>query len=299
MAYKVFLGGAVGTAGNYDPSGVPSDGDTIILDYRTTTAVTGADQSSIEPAAILVYSDCTVQIGTAAVPWLIGPVRFECGITPEGGSTASGPPNIYMDFGADPVTAIVHNARTGGASGACVNFRGTEATNKFIVAGGSVGIGTIFPGEATTAATIDVSGSNSVVTVGRGVTLTTLNAREGTVNLGCAATTVNLDSGSIYTTGSGAITTANIRGLAKLDSTGTITTLNVSGDGEVDLTTPLARTITNTAMYGTGAKIDLDGNALSSGVPPVTLTNGIDLLQGAKSTQVNAPTGLTIQFSTL
>jgi hypothetical protein len=177
----------------------------------------------------------------------------------------------------------------------CVVLRGTHASNKLIVKGGSVGVGVITPGEASTFAQIDVAGKSDV-TLGYGLTLTTINQTGGEITLGSAVTTINQDAGKITTRGSGAITTANISGGLVSNSTGTITTLNVSGPGKADFSaSPQARTVTDSFIYGNGATIDADNGATLS----VTFTNGVDCLQGAKTDQVNFGDSVTVTPSAL
>jgi hypothetical protein len=90
-------------------------------------------------------------------------------------------------------------------------------------------------GETATVATLLVSYatnplSDSDVTIGSGVTLTTLTQSGGKVELRCAATTVTTGASGVCTTaGSGAITTWHAYGKIYPNSTGTITTLNLYG----------------------------------------------------------------------
>jgi len=92
---------------------------------------------------------------------------------------------------------------------------------------------------------------DSDVIVGSGVTLATVTKTGGNLLLLCACTTLTQKGGTTTTSGSGAITTANIyAGTFYPNSTGTITTLNVYG-GTVDFTrSPLARTVTTPNIYG-------------------------------------------------
>lgn len=308
MAYKVWIGddsgneGDPATAANWLPSGVPVDGDHVIIDGRAQVALIGTDQSSIELASLRIYKSCTANIGSRATPWQIGATLCEIGLPSEsGGDTNSGPETIAIDFTADPTVTIVHDARETGADGApCVNLRGTDSGNIIDVRGGSVGIGTLFPGEAATVATLHISGDATRVFVGFGVTLTTANQRAGFSIINCAATTVNLDGGELETRGSGAFTTFNCRGTAVLNSTGTITTLNVAAAGAADFSqSPQARTVTTLNMYGPTASLNLDNNAYATGAPVVTITNGIQLLQGARPSQISSPTNLEMTLASV
>lgn len=99
---------------------------------------------------------------------------------------------------------------------------------------GKVGVAPL-TGETTTVATLLVSFisnplSDSDVTVGSGVTLTTVTQSGGKLDLRCAATTVTTAANAECTTnGSGAITTWHAYGKIYPNSTGTVTTLNLFG----------------------------------------------------------------------
>ncbi len=298
--YKTWTGtssGAFATAGNWSPSGVPVTGDHIVFDGNATQALVGGDQSAITLATLRVYRSCTKIIGSPSVPLKIGATICEIGLTPEGGGTTSGPQTVALDFATIQTACTVYDNRGNGESGfSSTLLRGTHASNTLTIKGGAVGVGTMVLNEATTFTQIDVSGSSAVLTIGYGVTLGTLNQREGSIFLGSAVTTINQDGGTLETRGSGAITTANIAGKFKSNSTGTITTLNVAADGEADFSdSPTARTVTNANMYGPGASINADNNAALS----VTFTNGVDCLQRARTTKANFGDSVTVTASAL
>jgi hypothetical protein len=302
MASKKWIGGSSSdptTAGNWSPSGVPADSDDIIFDGDAESDLAGADQSSIEPATIRIYKSCSVSIGSGAAPWKIGPALLEAYLPDENGGNLAGPPSVVIDCTAEAVAAFVFDAQPQGADGfSCVRLRGTAVTNSLAVMGGSVSVGAIDPGEASTWAQIDVSGDNSTVMIGFGCTLTTLNQRQGTIFLNAAATTVNQDGGTLQTAGSGAITTFECRGNLIANATGAITTLNIAGSGAADFSqSPAERTVSNCTLYGSECRLNLDNNAYSTGAPVVTMTNGIDLRKGARSSQVTSPTELTMSLA--
>lgn len=295
MAFKLWIGGssnAFGTAGNWSPSGVPANGDTVVIDGNATQMIAGSDQSAITLAALRIFRSCTFDVGSSATPLKIGATICEIGLTPDGGSSATGPQTVALDFSSIQTACTVYTNRGSGAGGySSTIIRGTNASNKLTVKGGSVGVGTIFPGEATTFTEIDVAGSDTNVTIGYGVTLTTLNQSNGSIVLNCAATTINQDGGTLETRGSGAITTANISGQFVANGTGTITTLNVSASGSADFTnSPSARTVTNSNLYGATAFLLADNNAPLS----VTFTNGVACKQGAKTKQVDFGDTVTV-----
>lgn len=143
---------------------------------------------------------------------------------------------------------------------------------------GNVGVAP-FDADTATVATITTTyestlASDVALTVGTGVTLTTLNQGGGTATLKCAATTVTNGSGCTLTTeGTGAITTLNVSGTCYLNSTGTITTLNIRKGGIVDFRrNRTARTITTLNIFPGGYVY------LHSGI---TLTNKLDPMPAA------------------
>lgn len=88
------------------------------------------------------------------------------------------------------------------------------------VVGGSVGIATNTPIETSTVATVNATGQASNVTLGIGVTWTTLNAAEGaTVTTLIGGTTMNIAAGSTGTVYGGTkVTNVNNAGLAVLNN---------------------------------------------------------------------------------
>jgi hypothetical protein len=107
--------------------------------------------------------------------------------------------------------------------------------------------------------------NGTTVHIPTGNTLTTVHNQGGTVNLYVAATTVNQQSGTLTTEGSGAITTVNVDGgTAYLNSSGTITTLNADG-GTVDFTgSRVARTVTTTNLRSSTLKLDFGVMTMST-----------------------------------
>jgi hypothetical protein len=163
---------------------------------------------------------------------------------------------------------------------------------------GTVGIGTTTSGEASTFLTLNVSTQSQAasLTLGRGLTLTTINCGGGTVtNLGSNVTTVIMNGANpkYYAFRSATHTTLTVdKGVAYYHSNGTITTLNLSGTFDTS-GDPRAKTITNTNL-NRGANLKLD-----SGAPlAVTFTNPIQLNRcGLKDVSIENGTNFKIQFS--
>jgi hypothetical protein len=111
------------------------------------------------------------------------------------------------------------------------------------------------------------------------VTLTTFTQQDGDAVLGCAATTVNHNGGSLETRGSGAITTLNnaAGAITTCNSTGTITALNCYGTADFTKSTS-ARTVT-TPKYGKGGSIKFDPGVLTrtNEIAPIATSGNITL----------------------
>lgn len=286
MADYVWIGttsSAFGTSTNWSPTGVPTTGDTITFDGRAIAALTGGNQSSITLTRITQFQSCSYDVGSIANPLLISATTVEIGVPPEDGTSGSGA-EFHLVTGSNATSVTVYNSKSTGTSGkAPILIRGINASNKLQVRGGLVAIAEDAPGTSATFSEVTVVGSSAKVTIGSGVTLTTVYQSDGNILLKCAATTVTQTGGQLATKGSGAITTANVGGTAVLNATGTITNLNVNAGGSADFSqTTDARTVTNPKVYGSG-KINADnGKTLS-----VTFTNAVQCLNGAKSSQIN------------
>ncbi len=96
--------------------------------------------------------------------------------------------------------------------------------------------------------------------------------------LSSAATTINVNGGTLQTEGSGAYTTVNnTSGTFISNSTGTITTLNVSGTGISDFTkSQEARTVTTAKLDPSGTfKYDPSVITLTNKLQPVSASGNI------------------------
>lgn len=288
MAAPIWTGSsstAFGTAGNWSTGAIPIDTDTVTFNGLATQGIVGSDQSALEPTLLNIYQSFLYTIGSSTTALTFGPVTCNIGLPSDDGSTPSGPSQIFLNFGVDPVACTVYDARRTGVSGfPCIVLEGVNAGNTLIVKGGSVGLGIFTPGIAFTFASVTLLGPTANVVIGTNGTLAALNqsVNGGRCLLQSAVTTLDQDGGELETRGSGAITTAYIKGKARLNSTGTITALTVSGSGNADLSNnSTARTITACTIDGKEATIDLRNTNNS-----ITLTGGIVLQNGASASQV-------------
>jgi hypothetical protein len=277
-----------------------SNGDTVVI--------SGADQSDYNIAAVIsnVATDTfdytvantptTPATGTILVQKAeelhIGATNFRIGNTAGlAASNSGGSARAKINFGTVQTTGVCEKTGTSADTGKePLRVRGTHASNKFYVQGGTVGFSTNRPGEAGTWSEISVTGQAATANVGSGVTLTTFRQTNGFANVNCAFTTLHQDGGTFTSIGSGAITTANVGGIAYLNSTGTITNLNVNNGGTADLTqNQQARTVTNITLT--------KGSTLKYDPAVVTVTNPITLSGCTlKDVSILIPQGATVSI---
>lgn len=277
---------AFATAGNWSPSGPPTTGDTVIVDGRATKALAGSDQSAITLASLQTFEP-QYAIGSAGTRLKIGATSVEIGLTPSDGSSGT-PAEVHLDLHTAATTVVVGKTANTGTSGIePVTIKGVHTSNSFTVSGPAVvGIATAAPADVATFPTINIQNQSAKVRVGSGVTTTTVTKTTGDLVLRCAATTLTTLAGTTKTEGAGAITTANIADKATLNSSGTIASLYVESGGTAILDdSKAARTVTSTFVSGSGK--------VQSGLH-VTHTNGVDCLRGAKSSQVDFGTNVTV-----
>lgn len=201
--------------------------------------------------------------------------------TTSGTSTFPSPVNI--DTGSTASTITVFNSGTNSpTTEQSVNLKANSASTNVYIRKGVVGIAN-HAGETTTVGTINVSYVSAVNTdaevyIGDGVTLTTYTQKGGDNLLSSAATTINVNGGTLQTEGSGAYTTVNnTSGTFISNSTGTITTLNVSGTGISDFTkSQEARTVTTAKLDPSGTfKYDPSVVTLTNKIQPVSASGNI------------------------
>ncbi len=278
MSNKFWVGGTASTttdanvAANWSPSGVPITGDDVYIEAPTsgTTYNIAASLSALSGVtlnSLNISQSYTGQIGTTAAYFVISATTVNIGYS-FSNSSSTGSNLIKLNLGSVQSTVNISNsAQTSGLStGGPIAILGTHASNVLNVINGTLSIAAVI-GEVSTFATISNDGN---ITIGPGVTLTTLN-NTSNARLRCAATTVNQQGGILTTSDTAAITTLNANsGTSRLYSTGTITNLNVFS-GVVDMSaSPATRTITNCNIYNQGS-INLNNGVKNS----ITLTNGI------------------------
>lgn len=228
------------------------DPDTLALDYvqlyqipvatdhiripAGSGAITGVDFTAVAIGDFIREPGHTGAIGTAALPLMIDPDKFEWSGTGTG----------YIHS----IGAIAHDVREAGGSQEVPGlFLTLTAGTTLTVFKGAVGVAWL-GGQTSTVTTVYVNGPSAIVLLGKGVTVTTTYVSAGLLEQHCSATTSSIFGNSkFYTEEAGTITTVNMDGtsMAYLNSTGTITTLNMlaSYTGTVDMSQSAeARTIT-------------------------------------------------------
>lgn len=276
---------------NWTPGTKPADTDTAIFNYLAQARVAGSDQSTIELAALRIDSTYTYTFGDNGTPLIVDATLVDIGL-PSGSSTAgthSGRINLKLPDVASTIT--VHGTKTSSEDTGKEPVRiwtGANANKLYVKGSSRVGIATDLVTNTAQFSEIACLSTQAYVNVASGTTLTKWRQTAGTGNLYCAMTTLQQDGGIVSTFGSGAITTANVRGVANLNSTGTITALNVQSGGHANLLdTAAARTVTTITLVK-GAKLSFDPNV-------ITVTNPIVLSQcNIEDVTINTPSGLTV-----
>lgn len=239
MPTKVWEGdvsAAYATAGNWAGGVAPIAGDDVRIPAGSGP-IDGSDQSATAIADFVVEDGHTGTFGDGTTNLKIDCDAFHF----------SGLGQAYFDLHTAAISPQVF--RTGPAA---TGERGLYLIGSALVTlnvmGGSVGVASR-AGETATVATIRNLGGD--VWVGLGCSLTTFYQTDGRAEVRCAATTINVHGGTLYTKEEGAVTTLNVYGgNVYPESTGTITTANING-GTTDFTTSgAARTVTALVLNG-------------------------------------------------
>ena len=275
MATKIWLGddsgneGDYGVANNWSPSGVPIAADDVFF-VNSSQDVTGTlDQSGVLLGSFTIRSNYTGTIGTESAFLQIQTPTADLGSN-IGSGTPAGSKRLNLDFGSVTAVAIVVTSTATTAADTNrepLRLLTANAGSTLFVISGKVAVADE-PSQASTLTSADISDGD--LSLGAGLTITTLNITGGTARLNSAATTINIDGGTVETAGSGAVTTVNVNGgTINSNSTGTITAINARAGTTDFLGSQQTRTVT-TVTLSRGAQLNID-----TGV--VTLTNDIQL----------------------
>lgn len=244
------------TARNWSTYSVPTSADDVIVqgagDGQTTPILYGLNQSAVALDEVQVLQSYNANIGR-----IEDGKKFYLRIDPDS-LNYRGSGNLAMiDVGSAAIAPEITCNGTPLNGMHAVYLKGSAMTT-VEVRKGKVGIAPD-PGETATVATVLCSHSGNQqydvdLTIGAGVTLTTLTQSGGRCSLNCAATTVTTSQGcETRTGGSGAITTWYVYGKAFPEGTGTISTMHLYGESD-ESGDRSARTISSLVAYS-GSKL--------------------------------------------
>jgi hypothetical protein len=267
-------------ADNWSPSGVPANGDDVILQDCPVSIKYGLAQSAVQLASFRQFSTFTGDVGLPSYNQLgyfeyretelaIGATEFELGI-----GDGSGSGRIRLNTGTGQTTGIIRNAGASPERGLpAILWRGTHAANAINITKGTLGIAWI-KGHVATVQTLRIGfetneAGDAEVRCGSGVTHTNVVQSGGFLETNSAITSFIGTAGE-WVHRDGVVTTMDCdRGSIRYLSDGTCTTARIGSDGELDLrkdTRPV--TITNLELHAGCAFRDPQGRG--------TYTNGID-----------------------
>jgi hypothetical protein len=229
-------------------------------------SINAADMSAVTLNSLTISQTFTGTIGTTATTgtfgyWKIGASVWTVGTPSADGTVFGGSGRIKLDFGAAAFVGTVLSTGTSSDSGLePLRIKGTNASNRLLVLGGRVGVATNMPGEVSTLAEVDASGSGAVVDLGPGVTWTIATSVSGaslTLSSGSSGTLSVGSGATARINGSSAVATVNANGTVQLcnrpASGAAVATLNLYSTGTADLSpNPLAASITTLNHFSGG-----------------------------------------------
>ena len=291
----------VGLAANWVGGSLPANGDTVIIENTDSSLLYNLDDlASVALASLQIRQSFTGEIGLPAfgadyyeyrtTKWQIASSSVVIG---QGSGTGSG--RIQLDLRSTQTEVIVWNTGTPDDPDiGAVSIIGSNASNVVRVAKGSVGIATALASDTATVATLEMAfdtnqDSDSSVTVGSGVTLTTIKVYGGEHEIRADFTNLTQYGGRTrLMTGvspSGAIDI--LGGQCLYDSDGTLTQGYVAAGGELIFGKFDARTVTNLSIYA--------GATVRDPFDTVTWSNGIILVRcSIEDVTLDLGTGITL-----
>jgi len=293
----------VNLAANWSGSAVPVNSDDVYID-GDVDLLYGLDNNTVTLTSLTIAGTFTGRIG---LPERNGSgydeyretyLKISATTVNIGIGEGNGSGRIKLNTGSVQTTLNVHGmgSKVDAQAPHALLWIGTHNSNTVNLYRGSVGLAAL-PGEAATIATLRIGydenqAGDVQVTVGVGVTLTTLVKNGGELLLLCAFTTATQKAGDTTFTGTslnGTTLNVNDSGRWFHNATGTITTLNLSGDESVIFDASRdqrSKTITTANRYGRAQLLDP--------FKVLAFTNGIDLEQ-ADLSGINLGTNINIQ----
>ncbi len=279
MTTRVWTGAAdattFATAGNWSPSGAPSNGDTLI--YRDTNhTITGA-ATGLSSITLQVTPGFTGQLGSSTTY-----LDLDCTLV----EYASGG---FQSFLTGTWTDL--RLTGGSSSNSFLDLKGSADTTITNITSSRLN-GTLIINSSAAVTNITMTGSNNgVIDIKSGVSgLTKITASSGHVKLASNCTTVDVLGGQLTTSDSAAITTMEVDGGGTVEhnTSGTLTTLELyEGTFNTRQNESTSYTVTNATVYTSG-RLFID-SPINNGV----FTNPVLFLGG----QSRFPLGATVTFS--
>lgn len=258
---------------NYSTGSLPTAGDDLYIEANPSgtdypMAVNLSALAAVALASLNISQTFGQTIGTSSAYFQIKASTVNIGYQFGAISLANGSQRVKINLGSSAGVINIYNSANSAADPnvSPIQLLGSALTSLNITSG--LVCMAVHPGETSTVATITNGGG---LTLGAGVTVTTVNGSAGSTVLRSAATTVNMEGGNLITAGTGAIGTMNIYATASatLYASGTITALNVVG--KVDMSQDAqAKTIT-TVTQSFGSSFNIDNGIKGS----ITITNPI------------------------
>ena len=272
----------VALARNWSTNAILANTNDLIVEPGDVHLKYGLNQSSVALADVKIAKGCKSDFG-----------RCEFGrfhyfrMDPDSFDYRGNGSLAMFDIGGAAISPYIESYGSPGVNGRHVVYIKGSAIATLKVARGNVGVAAL-DADTATVTTILCGLSENLqsdvdMTIGSGVTLTTLTQSGGKCLLKCAATTVNVFPGCTLTTeGTGAITTLNVHAGAKvyLKSTGTIGTLNLWGDADFSRDNS-AKTVTTLNLKRGGTLVKHDSITIATFTPPSSSGGAVDTIKAA------------------
>lgn len=286
------------TASNWDPTGLPGDGDDVVFDNLAVSCLFGLDTSAW-PGGPPLWASVTIKgsyTGYIGLPEFSASGDYEyrddflifslaasdSAYVAIGEGDGSGSGRLKLSLANRTNDARIDVYLTGSRADpdvpALLIGTGTNSsTTTLNVSKGDVGVGVLFGGSAVidvlNVGFVSTQATDAAVEIGDNVTLTTINQTGGTIDTLSSFTTATLAAGTLTVSGAATATTINVRGgTCYYNSNGTLGTVNVTNGAVLDFRRDQRDvTVTNMNLYE-GATVYDTGQR-------VTLTNGFDTIQ--------------------
>lgn len=253
------------TAENWDGDALPANSDTAIIPAGSVSILYGLDQSSVTLAALQIEQGYTGVIGLPEINTDGGYDEYrdtylKIGATALtiGNGTGQGSQRIKIDLGSVQSAVSVNNSgQPETDTHPAILLKGTHSSNVLNIVKGSVGVA-VLPSETATIATLSIGylsnpDNDSIVVLGSGVTLTTVNLSGGRLTVNSATTLITQTGGQLSVL-SGAHAAINMDGGSCFyASAGTLSAVKVGNGATFDLSRDMrSKTISACEIYAGG-----------------------------------------------